>query len=88
MKYNGTLVGYDPFYNFKNKTHSSYQIHPYLYNFVEKSNVAYPLANTFFVAFSERYEAELVEKGLDDMIGKHGNVINLSKHGMFDWTGY
>lgn len=88
LKYNGTLVGYDPFYNFKNKTHSSYQIHPYLYNFVEKSNVAYPLANTFFVAFSERYEAELVEKGLDDMIGKHGNVINLSKHGMFDWTGY
>lgn len=24
LKYNGTDVGYDPFYNFKNVTHSSY----------------------------------------------------------------
>ena len=84
MKYNGTAVGYDPFYNFKNVTHSSYQIHPYLYNFVEVNKLEYPLANTFFIAFNEDYEKQLVEIGLDSMIGKYGNITNLSKHGMLD----
>lgn len=88
LKYNGTAVGYDPFYNFKNVTHSSYQIHPYLYNFVEVNKLEYPLANTFFIAFNEDYEKQLVEMGLDSMIGKYGNITNLSKHGMLDWTGY
>lgn len=56
LKYNGTDIGYDPFYNYKNTAYSSYQIHPYLYNFIEKSNFIYPLANNFFISFSEDYE--------------------------------
>lgn len=88
LKYSGMDIGYDPFYNYKNLTHSSYQIHPYLYNFIEKSNLAYPLANTFFISFTTEYEKELVSIGLDNIIGKQGNIINLWKYGMFDWTGY
>ena len=81
-------IGYDPFYNYTNLTHSSYQIHPYLYNFVEKLNVLYPLVEAFFITFTKDYERELIEKGIDNLIGKYGNVINLWKYGMFDWSGY
>lgn len=88
IKYNGTEIGYDPFYNYKNQAYSSYQIHPYLYNFIEKSNVVYPLAQAFFVAFTEEYEKELYEKGIDNIIGQYGNIKNAWKSGLFDWTSY
>lgn len=88
LKYNGTDIGYDPFYNYKNQTYSSYQIHPYLYNFVEKSNIAYPLANNFFVAFGKEYEMDLYKTGIDEIVGKYGNVINTWKSQLFDWTSY
>lgn len=88
LKYNGTDIGYDPFYNYKNTAYSSYQIHPYLYNFVEKSNLLYPLANNFFIAFHESYEKELISKGIDNILGQYGNVKNTWKSGLFDWTGY
>ena len=88
LKYSGMDIGYDPFYNYTNLTHSSYQIHPYLYNFVEKLNVLYPLVEAFFITFTKDYGRELIEKGIDNLIGKYGNVINLWKYGMFDWSGY
>jgi len=59
-----------------------------LYNFVEKSNLVHPLANNFFVAFGDEYEAEIVSKGLDNIIGQYGNVKNIWKSGLFDWTSY
>lgn len=88
LKYNGTDIGYDPFYNHENQAYSSYQIHPYLYNFVEKLNVVYPLANSFFVAFGPEYDTDLYENGIDNILGKLGNVKDLWKSGMLDWTGY
>jgi hypothetical protein len=88
LKYNGTEIGYDPFYNYKNMAYSSYQIHPYLYNFIEKTNLVYPLANNFFVTFSEEYEQEIYEKTIDNIIGQYGNVKDLWRSGLFDWTGY
>lgn len=88
LKYNGTEIGYDPFYNYKNMAYSSYQIHPYLYNFIEKSNIEYPLAEAFFNSFSEEYEKELYEKGIDNIIGQYGNIKNAWKSELFDWTSY
>ena len=88
LKYNGTEIGYDPFYCYKNQAYSSYQIHPYLYNFVEKSNIAYPLANNFFISFTEEYEKDLCKLGIDNILGNHGNIKDLWKSGLFDWTSY
>lgn len=88
LKYNGTEIGYDPFYCYSNMAYSSYQIHPYLYNFVEKSTITYPLASNFFVMFSNYYERELYSVGIDNMLGKFGNIKDLWKNGMFDWTSY
>lgn len=69
-------------------THASYQIHPYLYNFVEKSNLSYPIANSFHLAFTSNYEQELASLCLDEIVGKYGNVINLWKSDLYDWSGY
>lgn len=88
LKYNGTEIGYDPFYCYSNMAYSSYQIHPYLYNFVEKSTITYPLASNFFAMFSDYYEREIYSIGIDNMLGKFGNIKELWKNGMFDWTSY
>jgi len=87
-QYSGTSVGADPYYNHINMTHASYQIHPYLYNFVEKSKLSYPIANSFYLAFTQHYEQDLVDLGLDNIIGKYGNIINLWKSDLYDWSGY
>lgn len=88
LKYNGTDIGYDPYYNYKNQAYSSYQIHPYLYNFIEKSNIIYPLANAFFASFGSEYEKNLYEHRIDKILGPYGNIKDLWKSGMFDWTSY
>jgi hypothetical protein len=36
----------------------------------------------------ETYEYDLYSKTIDDIIGDYGNIINLWKTGLFDWTGY
>ena len=88
LQYSGTEFGDDPYFNHKNLTHPSYQIHPYLFNFVKKTNLGYPIANLFHLAFSQNYEQELIDIGIDNLIGKYGNIINLWKYGMYDWSGY
>ena len=47
-----------------------------------------PLANAFFEVFDEEYEKDLYEDGIDKILGPYGNVKDLWKSGMFDWTGY
>ena len=88
LKYSGTSNGGDPYVNIKNQTHSSYQIHPYLYNFVEYTNVAYPLANTFYASFTEDYEKQLIEDKIDNIVGIYGNPINVAKYDYKLWNGY
>ena len=88
LRYNGTSRGIDPYTNIKNQTHSSYQIHPYLYNFIEQSDTVYPLANTFYVSFLEDYEQHLLDIGLDNIIGKYGNPINVAHYDIRLWNGY
>lgn len=88
LQYSGQPVGFDPVYNYKNKTHSSYQIHPYLFNFVEKSNFVYPVANLFYNAISEGYEQQLVADKIDTVIGKCGQTLDAWKTNSYDYSGY
>jgi hypothetical protein len=53
-------VGILPYYNHKNITHPSYQIHPYLYNFIEASNYSKAIENGFL--------NDIVEKLADETI--------------------
>ena len=38
MTYGGRDFCWDPYYNIKNQTHPTYQVHPYLWNIVKKMN--------------------------------------------------
>ena len=87
--YGGLSDSYDPYYNHKNKTHPSFQLHPFMYNFVEKpasrvQDISYQFANLF--------DPDLDRKGIsaviDKYIGKCGEAIQLWKNNHVDYSGY
>jgi len=45
-KYDSTDID-KSIYNTKNSIHASYQLHPYIYDFVEYLNIKYPIENLF-----------------------------------------
>ena len=81
---NGVL----PQYNHKNKTHSSYQIHPYLYNFIEATNYNKIVDNGYYNDVVQQVEDEIVLSGLSANIGEFGQLINVALHNQYDFTGY
>ena len=75
--YSGSASGYEPFYNHKNTTHSSYQIHPFLWKFINTKKVKDILSRTINSFFNDRLEARNIAGNIDNMIGKFGEVINI-----------
>lgn len=80
--------GTQPYYSHKNKTHSSYQIHPYLYNFILASNYKYPVVNAFYNDVNETLEDQQVLNQLSDYVGKYGEAINVAIKNQYDFSGY
>lgn len=58
--YSGSGNGYDPYYNHKNVGHSSYQLHPFLWNFIECQNYNKPISLAFDGSVVEDLERENV----------------------------
>lgn len=91
-KYTGlSTIGETPYYNYKNQTHPSYQIHPYLYNFIRVSNFVYPIENLFYVTFTETYDAELssrLQTDLSGLLGDFGELKNTILADIEDYSGY
>ena len=81
----------DPYYNLKNQTHPSYQIHPFMWNFIER----YPF-DTVLVQMSKHIvslsydvlESSNIAHTIDTLLGKFGNVIDVWKNNIPDFTGY
>jgi len=93
LTYGGRDFCYDPYYNMKNVTHPSYQIHPYLWNFVKKLD-GNTLINSGFKAtvVDALIESNVLDwlKGMDG-IGEYGQTVNTwksSNAGMIDYSGY
>lgn len=88
FKYSGMNIGYQPYYNHKNQTHSSYQVHPNLYAFIEASGVIYSIQNRFTNGVvNELVESQSIEN-LKTNVGTYGNVINIWLNNSFDFSGY
>lgn len=85
------LVAYDAYYNHKNQTHPSYQIHPFLWNFVEKSIIDQSL-DTLVAAFVNIdvafLEGAAVAEGLDKCLGRFGNLIDVWDNHLKEFTSY
>lgn len=88
LKFRGTNIGFRPFYNYKNVTHSSHQIHPYLLKFIERTNSQYAVRNAFYNDANEVVEKALGTPEVSAIIGKCGNILNLWKNDAIDLTGW
>ena len=88
INYSGTEYGKYPFFNHKNITHPSYQVHPYLYNLVEVSKYAYPIRNIFGNDTINEATNKLTLENLSSYIGNFGETINFAVHNSYDYSGY
>ena len=85
------LIAADPYYNYKNVTHPSYQIHPFLWNFSENIVVQHAIdvvSRVFADINIAALEGALVQSNLDKYIGQFGNVIDIWKNNTRDFTSY
>jgi hypothetical protein len=93
LTYGGRSFCYDPYYNMKNVTHPSYQIHPYLWNFVKKMN-----GDTLVESgFKSRSVEDLTDMNVVSWlksaagIGQFGQTVNTwrcTNDGLADYSGY
>jgi len=91
LTYGGRDFCYDPYYNINNQTHPSYQIHPYLWNFVEKLDTQTMIESGFKSKTVNELEEDLVASHITGYIGKFGETINTwlnAKKGLVDYSGY
>ena len=86
--YSGIPEAYTPYYNYKNVTHPSYQIHPFLWKFVEASKIKDILSRSFDSLQNDRLESKNIAGYIDGIIGKFGEVINIWENNTIDFSGY
>lgn len=88
LKFNGQDVGYQPYANYKNVAHPSYQVHPYLRKFIESSQLAYPIVNAFYNDANENLEDDIAKGLVDRHIGPNGNSVDVWLHNVRDYSGW
>lgn len=91
LTYGGRDFCYDPYYNIKNQTHPSYQIHPYLWNFVEKLDTQTMIEAGFKSRSVDELEEDLVVQNIGSYVGELGETLNTwfnTRKGLVDYSGY
>lgn len=91
LTYGGRDFCYDPYYNIKNQTHPSYQIHPYLWNFVEKLDTQTMVEAGFKSRSVDELEEDLVVQNIGNYVGEFGETLNTwfnTRKGLVDYSGY
>lgn len=89
QRYSGNVdYGESSQMNHKNRTHASYQVHPYLFNFIEAANYNYPVVNSFYNDLNEELEDEQVLADISETIGEFGETINVAMANLYDYSGY
>ena len=85
-EYIGQADGNTPYYYFTNKTHPSYQIHPYLSSFVEMTDYTFAIENITNVAI-DNVQKQL-QKNIDNFIDDDGYLINTYRNPLNTNTDY
>ena len=88
LKYHGADIFYYPWYNYKNQVYPTFQTHPYMYNFIEHTNVSYPIENAFYGNANEDLIAELQSKNISVYLEQFGNIVRVWRNSNFDYSGY
>lgn len=76
------------YYNFKNKTHPTYQVHPYLYNFIESTDIIETIKNSFYGESTSEAINKLTIKNINQVIGNYGEVLDLYINNLNTYHGY
>ena len=90
LTYGGRHFCYYPYYNLKNVIHSSYQVHPFLWNFI-RSDYAYDIVSkTFFSVNVDELEARNIVDNWRKFFGDYGESRygDISKPRYPDYSGY
>ena len=77
-RYTGNTNSENPFYYYDNTIHPSYQIHPFLSNFMEVYDFSYPIQNIATIAKDEILQ--LVKNKIDQYIDDDGYIIHMWKN--------
>lgn len=88
LNWSGTHISETPWYNHKNITHPSFQVHPYLYKFVEDIDIATTIQTNFNSPLVESLTDEAAIAKIKTGRGIFGESINLWKTNYIDFSGY
>lgn len=91
LTYGGKDLCYDPYYNIKNQVHPSYQLHPYLWNFVRKIGTDSLVHSGYQTKAVTELEEDLVNSYISKYINQYGMAIDTwinANKGLADYTGY
>ena len=91
LAYGGQNFCYDPYYNMRNTVHPSYQVHPYLWNFIRKMNSDSLIESGFQTKAVDELEEDNVNSFINEYLNQYGMTINNwinSNKGLIDYTGY
>lgn len=85
-KYSGIPgLGDIPYANYKNTTHSSYQLHPYLYAFIQYNKTRSALNYLYsYYTPSKQVSYDILLNRID----QYGNTINFYLNPVIDFSGY
>lgn len=88
LNYSGQDIGFDPYYNWKNTAHPSYQVHPYLPRFVEYSNIVEAIKNSFVYDANRDLITVLHSAELSTVLGEVGQILNIWDNGATTLHGW
>jgi len=90
LTYGGRNFCYYPYYNIKNVVHSSYQVHPFIWNFIKRDDIYGIATNTFFSVNVDELEYENIIQNWKNFFGDFGETKygDLSKKRYPDYSGY
>lgn len=86
--YSGLSTGTEPYYNWKNVTHPSWQVHPYLWNFIEKSDLDNVIETTYNITANGLRLAAMKTNRVSACIGDASEILNLWRFKTEDFSGY
>ena len=86
--YSGLSSGAQPYHNWKNVTHPSWQVHPYLKNFIEKSDTDNVIETTYNITANSFRLAAMRTPKISVCVGIAGEILNLWRYKTEDFSGY
>ena len=86
-KYSGNTIGQSPFANIKNQRHPTYQVHPYIDNFVPYDDLQYPIPNMANIPANSTIH-DFITQDISNYVDNNGKLSNVWKNPLNTNTDY